>query len=259
MIEHALLVATLLGSASAPEATPAPTRVALSSFLQDDVAKAPRWTGSVNVGATFTDGNTETMSAAAGFDAERRGENDRWTVKSHWNYAQQTVDGDSQITTRNVGASGKYDYFATEKMYYLGNVGAESDTLAGLDLRYYAGGGVGYQFRETEKMKLSGEAGLVYFAEEFSDNSDDSYISARGAYTYFNQLTATAVLEQTAEVFPSIQDTEDIYTKLDTRLKLTLTKSMYAQLQHVWDWDNTPAPGAKSSDHRVILGVGWSF
>jgi hypothetical protein len=34
---------------------------------------------------------------------------------------------------------------------------------------------------------------------------------------------------------------------------------MYAQVQYVFDYDNTPADGKERDDHTLTLGVGWSF
>ncbi len=38
-----------------------------------------------------------------------------------------------------------------------------------------------------------------------------------------------------------------------------MTDSMFAQAQHVLDYDNTPAAGTGKNDNLVIVGIGWSF
>ena len=264
MISQLLIPSLLLlpvpGLAEAPVPAVGAPEAPVSLLLEEgEEAEGPKWTGTVNFGLTFTDGNTETLNAAAGFDAKRRAEKDRWTAKAFWNYAEQEINKKSEITQRNLGGSLKYDYFATEKLYYLGVAGAESDEFANLDLRYNAGAGAGYQFREDDKMNLSGEAGLNYFAEEYESGTDADYIAARVAYDYENHLRETVVVAQTAEIFQGLEDIEDFYSKLDTRCRVTLTESMFAQLQWVMDYDNSPAPYAYRMDHRVILSLGWSF
>jgi hypothetical protein len=52
---------------------------------------------------------------------------------------------------------------------------------------------------------------------------------------------------------------DDFYARIDTRARATLTESMFAQLQWILDYDNTPAPGLEKQDHRLIAAVGWSF
>jgi putative salt-induced outer membrane protein YdiY len=233
---------------SAPAAAP---------IVQEAEAAGPKWSGSVTVGATYSSGNTDRTSIAAGVDAERRAEKDRYTSKSWWNYTKE----DRVRTENKLGTNLKYDYFAREKLYYLGIAGAEKDDQASLDLRYYAGAGAGYQFREDDEVKLLGELALIYFAEEFDDGTDDDSVALRGAYNYGNQLTETTHFGQSFEIFPAIDDFDDYYLKLDSRLKANLTDNMFAQIQHVLDYDNTPAdvPGIRKADNRVILSVGWSF
>ena len=64
---------------------------------------------------------------------------------------------------------------------------------------------------------------------------------------------------QSTEVFPSLEDPDDIYSKLDTRLKVTINGSLFAQLRWVMDWDNTPASGNKRVDNLYLLTLGWTF
>ena len=45
----------------------------------------------------------------------------------------------------------------------------------------------------------------------------------------------------------------------DTRLRSKLSESMFAQLQWILNYDNTPSPGQERMDHRFVLTVGWSF
>lgn len=277
MIPSSLLLAVL---AAAPrESRPPFVDAPPPAPAQDEVApeELPAWKGSVTVGGKYTGGNTETQSITSQLDAERRDERDRWTFKAWWNYGEQKVsssdpatDGDLEISVRNAGGSVKYDYFATERLYYLGIAGIETDTLAGLDLRWYAGPGLGYQFIEDEKTTLLGEAALTYFAEKFDSGDEEETVALRLAYKLGRQLTATSRFDQDLTLFPSVEDIEDFYGKLDTRLRADLTKSMFAQLQNILDYDNTPATfgfpekrvlgaHAERLDNQILLTIGWSF
>src|ERR1700752_3462173 len=52
----------------------------------------PEWTGAFTLGIIFTDGNSETRSAAGTFNLVRRAEIDRWTVDAFWNWSEQGTD-----------------------------------------------------------------------------------------------------------------------------------------------------------------------
>jgi uncharacterized protein DUF481 len=56
-----------------------------------------------------------------------------------------------------------------------------------------------------------------------------------------------------------LKDKEDVNARVDTHLKLMLTKSMFAQFQWLFTWDNTPATGAERADDLYLVTLGWSF
>ncbi|MFT5464249.1 MAG: hypothetical protein ACI8QS_003143, partial [Planctomycetota bacterium] len=134
-----------------------------------------------------------------------------------------------------------------------------------LDLRWFGGVGVGHVFFDEETRGFDGELGVVYFAESFDVPPDDptpddnEYIAARAAWIYWNQINENVRFEQDMQSFPSLEDIEDFYGRLDNRVMIKMSDNMHAQLQYVFDYDNTPAPGAVRDDHRVIVGLGWDF
>lgn len=250
------LLPALLSQPGAEAASPA---LAPQDAAAPDVPAAVEWTGSVTLGASNSSGNTETTSVNASGEAERRGENDRWTGKAYWNYAEQQVEDVSEISARKSGASLKYDYFATKEIYYNGLAGVDNDFKADLKLRSYIGAGVGFQWREEEEFKWGSEVGLTYFSEKRYEGEDDEYPAARLANNIVKQFNDKTSLENTIEAFPSIEDVEDYFAKVDTKVKTSLSEKMYAQLQFTLNYDNTPPDDVESTDRLLTLGVGWSF
>ena len=215
-----------------------------------------KWKGSVAVGGSIATGNTERKTATATANAERRSEKDRWSFGLLWNYA----DEDDAVDQRRTLVTGKYDYFLTKKLYLLANASGESDYNALLDLRLIFGVGAGYQFVEDEKWKVSGEAGLSYVDEDYKDNSaDGEFVAARLAYKVECKVSEKLSAGQVGEIYPSLEDRDDVNARVDTHAKLTLTENMFAQAQWLYTWDNTPATGADRVDNLFLLALGWSF
>ncbi len=235
----------------------------LAPFVSQDAPapKEPKWTGSVAIGATYTSGNTDTRAVNADAKAERRGEKDRWTAKGFWNYGDQkdAATGDNTLTVRKAGASLKYDYFLSEKLYVNAIAGIETDALADMESRYNAGAGVGYQWKESDEFKWGSEAGITYIVENRKLVEDDEYAAARVANDVEWRINDKTSLSNTLEAYPSLEDGDDFFGRSDTRVKTNLTEAMFAQLQWVWDYDNTPSAGKDRNDHKLVLGVGWSF
>lgn len=227
------------------------------------------WTGSVRVNGAWAGGNTDRRAVGAAFDAVRRSDIDRITADAAWDYAEDMKADDPatvanehvwSLSQRRAGAGLKYDYFLSKKVYALASTRALSDTLADLKLRYTIGAGLGYQMIENDDTNLLVEGGLSYLNETYRSNTPGvDYIAARLAYKVSQKLGENTKLLHGTEAFPSLEHARDVNFTMRTELQTNLTKSMIASLGWFWDWDNTPAPGANRSDHRVLLAIGWTF
>jgi len=239
--------------------------------LQDEEEPMNEWTGTINLGAIITSGNVESTALSAAVDLAYRRENDRFSFGAWGNYAENGVatDASTDVIDRRYGMKSQYDHFLSEKTYLLANGRIEHDTIAGVHQRWIVGGGAGHQFLEEEDKTLKGELGLAYFNEMLNSSvnpplpggqdDDKDYLALRAAYAATYQFNEDVSAEQYGEIYPSLEDSEDINSRLDTRVKASLTESMFAQFQWVWDWDNTPASGNTPSDHRYIFSLGWSI
>ncbi len=251
-----------IAPAPAVSAAPMLTPVEDAADAVADESTAPRWTGSVSIGASVSSGNTNRRTANANADAQLRRENDRYTLDGYWNYADQKEEsgGDRILSERKLGGSAKYDYFLTERLFLYAASSGAYDKIANLRLRWTAGAGAGYQLYEREDLAWALEAGLAYVNEDFVGTEDDNdYISARGASDVRWEIREGLSFFQKAEVFQSLEDGDDILARKDSRVRMALTQAMFAQLQYVLDYDNSPASGKKRMDHLVALTVGWKF
>ena len=271
-IIHAAVSAAL--STGVPDAVPSAAQPEPQPFQEAPAAEEelPNWTGAIALGLARAYGNTERMSGNMTADAVLRRVKDRFTFGAWWFYADEEDDtGESQITERRYGAKAKYDYFLSEKSYLLANALGERDDKADLTLRATAGVGYGYQFKEEEDFKLSGELGVQYFVEDYQTpepSTDDpnpsavgpeSYPAARVAYNVAYKPGKSWTLSQVAEAYPSLEDGDDFYSRLDSRVRYDMSEHLFGQFQWLWDYDNTPAAGNERSDHRLFLTVGYSF
>lgn len=268
------LIAILLPSLAAANAeaavAPSPSPVPASSALVAaaaaplDEAAPPDtgWTGSLAIGASISSGNTNKRTATSTADAELRGEDDRWKLAGYWNYADQKslTTSDYELTERKLGASAQYDYFLSPQLFTYAALSGQYDATADLDLRRTIGVGLGYQVKEEERLKWAVELGVAHVDEAFEDSiSDADYISARAASDLLWQFHDDWIFTQKLELFPSLEDSDDLFGRADNRLRATLTATMFAQLQYVFEYDNTPAVGKDREDHLVALTLGWTF
>lgn len=229
----------------------------------------PGWIGFVNLGAYNFSGNTDRRGVNASAFAQRRfGDAGRVTGDVAWDYAQDKDANAAsptflqwRLTQRRTTVGAQYDHFLSETSYLWLSTRFTGDTLADLSLRTAVSGGYGAQWYDTDDFKLNTEVGLAYINEAYRSNTPTrEYLSARVAYRLFKQITESIKLLQYVEAFPSLEDADDIFLRADTRLQMSLTESMFAEIKYELDYDNTPSPLApERADHRVFASLGWSF
>lgn len=262
----------------APAAYGAPLPTGLLAL--QDAAPAPKgpqtgwlakWDGAVNFGGSISSGNTDVRTAQAdllGVRENKEGDQlvDRWTVKGYWNYADEKdpVTDERNLARRQAGTSAKYDHTITKDLYGYASTTLDTDKIANLKLRTTGGAGLGYQVYDTERFDLAGEAGLAYVTEDYggpvgADAADTEFVSARVAYNLTWLINEDLTARQFVEAFPSLENPDDVFARIDSRLVYTLTKSMTASLGHLWLFDNTPVAGNERSDHIISLNIGWVF
>lgn len=241
------LSAVVASEAPAPSPEPAVP-------LPDEEASDQGWSGDFTLGASIASGNNKTKSASATFDSIWKGDPDRLTIGALWNYQEENV-----VTQRKLYGAAQYDRFYSEKAYGFAQTSGDYDYQADLDLRWIAGVGGGYQFLDDEIWKLDGELGVSYVKEKFRTGLDDDYPAARVAYSVSWTNGDRWQVSNSGEIYPSLEDANDVYARIETRVKVSLTEAMFAQLGWLMDWDNTPAEGKERVDHLFTLTLGWGF
>ncbi len=258
LLPFAHLLASASPALSAPNDTP-------GFEFRADEPQAPaerKWTGSVAINASSSDGNTDKNTIGASVQAENKGATDRWSGQLFWNYADEKGVG---VTQRRTYGQLKYDYFFDPKMYAWAAVSGENDFGANLKLRTTIGAGVGYQFHDDKQWKVQGEVGLAYVDEDFKElpatpSSDKDYLAARLAYKAdYTSEDGKWTAGNWGEIFPSLESGDDISARLDTHGRVNLTDKMFAQLQWIMSWDNTPSTGSDRVDDLYLFSLGWSF
>jgi putative salt-induced outer membrane protein YdiY len=246
--------------ATAP-AAPAPAGAASLAVVPEDDEPMRDWVGSVSVGLSLVSGNTDQRRGNILADAKYRTRHDRTTLGFLWIYDEKRdpATGEFELNDRTTRGTAQYDYFLGPQWYALGQGLLEGDLASGVDQRWTLGAGLGYQFADKESTSFSAEAGISRLDETFYIGPSNRYWALRLAYTLGWRIVDSLRLDQTAQAYPSIEDTDDVYTKLDTSLRYDIYGSLFTKLTWLFDWNNQPAPGAERSDHRLLLTLGWSF
>ena len=154
----------------------------------------------------------------------------------------------------------QYDYFFDDRLYAYGITSARSDFSTDLDLRWTVGPGFGYQIYDTEEFALATEIGLSYVNEEFGTGFEDDFAVLRLRYHLDWQVLENLEFDQDTNVNPRLDDfVDDVIASFDNRLNLKITGKLTLQLKYLLEFDGTPVPGTKQTDHTLTLGLGWTI
>lgn len=222
----------------------------------------PKWTGSISAGFTATQGNTITDSQNISVSLQRRSEKDRIKLGADFLKGQQeNVTTGAKTTIADWWrAIAKYDYFFTKKLYGYLDGRYERDRVAQLERRVLMGGGGGYQWLESDDMNFSTEFGIASLYEKFFNRAmSNEELSAQLGYHFDKKLRKTVKFIHDLTYYPSTDNFYDYFLSTTAEIRANFTERMFTNFKIILDHDATPAPGAKTTDVKYILGVGLSF
>jgi len=165
-----------------------------------------------------------------------------------------------QQSASNWRGDGSFDRFIDEKRFFYGRASLENNRFNDLRLRSTLGGGYGYQFYETERTKLSLRGGLDYVAIDRETGQDDSYPAAGWGLKFSHRLHALPLeLFHEHDGFINLRNADDVTLRSRSGLRLPVAAGLNASLQLNADWERNPAPGRKSVDTTLLLGLGYDW
>jgi putative salt-induced outer membrane protein YdiY len=225
-----------------------------------DVKKPTFWrqlTGAIDVGYSFTSGNSQTTLNT---DTSVAYQTARWKVATSFD---ATFSGQSGASKTN-----REDLQTTVTKFLNRNsfVAALSDFLHSsqqdLNLRTTLGGGYGRYLKRTTNSNLAWLGGAVYVHESFgttagnpSDQSMEAVVGVQYNLVRFN----FGELHSQVQTFPGLTDAGRIRLKTNNSVTINLRNNFHL-LFTFWDnFDSKPPVTARKNELGISMGIGWSF
>ena len=210
----------------------------------------------VNVGASFTSGNTDTQDIYADGEFVARTDWNRYTIGGLY---KRSEDNNVKTDDKKLGYM-KYDHFFSKKWYGYANATGEQDDFKDLDLRITVGVGAGYQFIESERTNLSLEGGLSYVNENYITAPDNSFVAGRWGLRFDH-----FILPKSLQYFlyhtglQSLESSDDLILFTSTGFRVPFYKDLNLTAQMNWEYDKSPSPGREKSDYTYVLTLGYQW
>ncbi len=236
-------------------------QVALTDLKQIN-PPVPEWTGSIQAGALLIRGNSDTDSLNLGANLTHKTEQDDVSVVASYLYGR-TKDRTTnlvQTTTENWQVEARYDYNFTPRFYGFADGLVRKDRVAFLDLRVVPSAGLGYKFFDTDSFKLSGELGVAWVYEKYTNNTPEREdISGRAAYHVTKKFNDVLSAFHDLEFLQSVQHVHNFNVNTDLGVHAQLTKHLFGEAKITWDYDSSPANNALKNDMFYALSVGYNL
>lgn len=171
------------------------------------------------------------------------------------------AEDDGKEIESNALLSGNYDRFIDSDRFFLyGRGSLEQDRFRAIDLRSTVGAGVGLRVIDTENTRLSIRGGLDFVSLDrtVGMNERDPALGWGVRFSYW-LLARRAELFHEQTGFWNLEDTAQVTLRSGTGVRVPITGGLSASAQVNVTWDKEPAPGSKSTDSTVLLGLGYAW
>ena len=217
------------------------------------VAQADPWKGKGEAGIVFARGNSD--SDTVNIKLAMSKVIDLWKHSLDMSYLRASSNG-VESSNRFVGGW-QSDYKLNERSFAFGALHYERDQYSGFDYQASASTGLGYKFYDTDKIKLSAQAGLGYrqLKDNVSGETSGNVVFVAGM-NYENAITATTKI---IDKFHAESGSDN--TLLSNYLGVEVKMSDQLALAAGYDvrQNTKPPAGKKKTDTVTTLNLVYAF
>ncbi|MDB6061793.1 MAG: hypothetical protein JWM78_1896 [Verrucomicrobiaceae bacterium] len=229
------------------------TKVSARPLIKRDIWQH---TGYISASAKDAAGNTNEQDLELDLKVSARRGSVRHTVIA--TYDEQTQ---SELKTRDdLRFEYQYDHFFSDKWYVNGLGSWERNVFQSLESRKLLGGGLGYQFFDTDLIRLSVDGGVGYETEEYANNDNRKAMVFRESTDFTYQLNALGLQFFHRNTYLQLFDRNgDWRVQTETGFKLPVIGRLTAQAKLKFDYANIPADEAHAMDRIWLFGLNYDW
>jgi putative salt-induced outer membrane protein YdiY len=214
-----------------------------------------KWNGTITLGMTATAGNVNSVLATSKVAAERKTSRNDLTLGADGSYGEvASVESAESLH----GCAQDNQTIVDDTWYGYGRADGLHDAIQDVSYRFTTGAGGGYYFIKDKQTTLSSEAGPAFETEKLDDEYHQ-YPSARVAENYQHKIDDHARVWQNVEVIPPLTDPNAFLVNAEVGVETPLTSKLSLQTYLQDNFANSPAPGFKDNDLKLVSGLVLKF
>ncbi|MBI4503112.1 MAG: DUF481 domain-containing protein [Gemmatimonadetes bacterium] len=239
----ALLLPVLIASPLAGQAAPAADTV-------------PPLKLTLDFGFVDAAGNTSLKTLNAGENVLYRANRIELLQAGSGIYGRTT---DSTITEQ-LKVDGRVNFMVVKTAGFFVGVGYERNRFAGLARRFVGSAGLALKLVDGPMNAWSLELGASLNQEKSTLGASTDFTALRLATLWRHSFTKTAVFQETFEVLPNVETSEDLRINSETSLVAPLSQHVALKVSYAYKFDNLPAlrPNGlpfEKSDRILTTGI----
>jgi putative salt-induced outer membrane protein len=215
------------------------------TLAQDtDPEEPPRWSGTAEVSALATSGNSDTRTFGLGGEVVFDPGTWKWLGRA----AYVETEADDVLRARSQSALLEVSRAVSERLDVYGRGGYLRDLFAGIERRIATEAGLAYQVIATGAHTLEVLGGVGFTQEQRSTGDDLSLATANGTGRYAWALTETSALTEEAAFVAALNSGDDWRLTNEIAATAALSSLLSLKVSQKLSYLNRPVPGFRKTD-----------
>jgi len=231
--------------------------------FQDRVAvpghdDAAGWSSSLDLGASLTRGNSETLLVTATLTLDL----DFGKNEFFGNFTYAFGEENSNVTENEFFLTASLSRLLNDRgnWYWGGRLDGRTDELADIDYRFTGTTFFGHYFikRPDDSLQISAELGAGFQAESLGDVEENFAVLYAGQrFNYW--ITDFTRLYQGFAIFVEAADPSNYQTVVEAGIETFLSDNLSFKAFLLNQFESSPAPGRERNDIRIVSGLSYKF
>jgi len=217
------------------------------------------WSGYFDLGFALARGNAHTETLNTSFHTSRITRNDEITADFTQIYSTARVAGVNAATAQAERGGWTYSHNLSPRLFFNTLNDYESDHFQDLNLRFVAGGGLGFHLTKSERRRLDVVAGADYDHDSFFNNLTRSTAEGFWGDDLSIAVSTSTSLTQSFRMFDNLSNTGQYRMNFDLGAATTLKKWLSWQLTASDRFLSNPVFGRQKNDILLTTGFRLSF
>lgn len=212
-------------------------------------------------------------AVSVGFNYTKASEIFQFNTAANATYHSRTLEAESNFSSiitsqQDTSATERYDLDVVarrlfeDRWFALGEIGAQSNSALGLNLRLSLNGGLGRKVIQNNSEWLMTGGGLAINREwtgDWSESTDNLEVLGAIRFSKFRYDTPELNLTMGTAVFVNLTDFGRVRMEIDADVTWEVIGDLFLKLTFYDSFDNEPPSGAAKNDYGIVFSFEYKF